>query len=69
MILFTGLRESEAIGLTWDCFDEKKGTLKVYRQLQKRRESDGGYVFAPLKNDRTKPPKNGWFFLVVGNLA
>ena len=54
VILFTGLRESEAIGLTWDCFDEKKGTLKVYRQLQKRRESDGGYVFAPLKNDKTR---------------
>lgn len=54
VILFTGLRESEAIGLTWDCFDEKKGTLKVYQQLQKRLDKDGGYTFAPLKNDKTR---------------
>ena len=54
VILFTGLRESEAIGLTWDCFDEKKGTLKVYRQLQKRNKKEGGYQFAPLKNNKTR---------------
>ena len=35
MILFTGLRESEAIGLTWDCVDFKAGTVKVCKQLQK----------------------------------
>ena len=52
VILFTGLRESEAIGLTWDCVDFTKGTLKVYRQLQKRKGAD--YEFAPLKNDRTR---------------
>ena len=53
-ILFTGLRESEAIGLTWDCFDSQKGTLKVYRQLQKRTKAEGGYQFAALKNDKTR---------------
>lgn len=52
VILFTGLRESEAIGLTWDCIDFKKGTLKVYRQLQKRKGNY--YEFAPLKNDKTR---------------
>ena len=35
VILFTGLRESEAIGLTWDCIDFKLGTLKICKQLQK----------------------------------
>ena len=35
-MLFTGMRISEAIGLTWDCIDFQKGTLKIYRQLQKR---------------------------------
>ncbi len=52
VILFTGLREAEAIGLTWDCVDFSKGTLKVYRQLQKRKGAD--YEFAPLKNDKTR---------------
>ncbi len=54
VILFTGLRESEAIGLTWDCIDFQKGTMKVYRQLQKRLNQDGGYTFAPLKNNKTR---------------
>ena len=54
VILFTGLRESEAIGLTWDCIDFKAGTLKVYRQLQKRPLKDGGTVFASLKNNKTR---------------
>lgn len=30
---FTGLRESELIGLTWDCIDFAKGTIRVYRQF------------------------------------
>lgn len=54
VILFTGLRESEAIGLTWDCIDFKDGTLTVCKQLQKRPIADGGFVFAPLKNDKTR---------------
>ena len=52
--LFTGLRESEALGLTWDCLDTKKGVLKVYQQLQKRPLKDGGYVFAPTKGSKTR---------------
>jgi len=54
VILFTGLREGEAIGLTWDCIDFSKRNMKVYRQLQKRPVKDGGYTFAPLKNDRIR---------------
>ena len=54
VILFTGLRESEAIGLTWDCVDFKAGTVKVCKQLQKRPLDDGGFTFAPLKNDKTR---------------
>ena len=54
LILFTGLREGEAAGLTWDCVDFKTGTLKVSKQLQKRPERDGGYTFAALKNDKTR---------------
>lgn len=53
-ILFTGLRESEATGLTWDCIDFKAGTVKVCKQLQKRPLGDGGFTFAPLKNNKTR---------------
>lgn len=54
VILFTGMRESEAIGLTWDCVDTTAGTIKICKQLQKRPLKDGGTVFASLKNDRTR---------------
>lgn len=54
VILFTGLREAEAIGLTWDCVDFKAGRLFIYKQLQKRPLRDGGFAFAPLKNDKTR---------------
>lgn len=54
VILFTGLREAEATGLTWDCIDFKAGTVKVCKQLQKRPLADGGATFAPLKNDKTR---------------
>lgn len=54
VILFTGLRESEAIGLTWDCIDFKTGLITVSKQLQKRPLSEGGFVFVPLKNSKTR---------------
>lgn len=54
VILFTGLREAEAIGLTWDCIDFKTGTMKISKQLQSRPLADGGYAFAPLKNNKTR---------------
>lgn len=63
MILFTGLRESEAIGLTWDCIDFKAGTVKVCKQLQKRPLADGGFTFAPLKNDKTRTLRPAPFVL------
>ncbi len=54
LILLTGLRESEAMGLTWDCVDFKTGTLTINKQLQKRPKDAGGFQFAPLKNDKTR---------------
>jgi integrase len=53
-ILFTGMRESEAIGLTWDCIDFEKGTIRLYRQLQKRPLADGGFTFETLKNGKER---------------
>ena len=48
--LFTGMRESEALGLSWNCVDLKKGILKVSRQLEKRPLRDGGYTISTVKN-------------------
>lgn len=54
VILFTGLRESEALGLTWDNIDFKAGTIKVCKQLQKRRIADGGATLAPTKSGKSR---------------
>ena len=54
VILFTGLREAEATGLTWYCVDFKKGTVTVCKQLQKRPAEAGGFQFSALKNDKTR---------------
>ena len=32
--LFTGMRQGEVLGLTWDCVDFEHGTLYVNKQLQ-----------------------------------
>ena len=53
-IIFTGLRESEALGLTWDAIDFDKKSITVSKQLQKRSLKDGGATFAALKNDKTR---------------
>ncbi len=54
VVLFTGLRMAEAIGLTWDCVDFDKRRLIIKRQLQARKMDEGGYTFSSLKNDRTR---------------
>ena len=52
--LFTGLRESELLGLTWDCIDFKTGVLTVKQQLRKAQEKGGGYYMSPTKNSKTR---------------
>ena len=54
VIVLTGPQESEALGLTWDCVDFRAGTVRITKQLQKRPNMAGGFVFAPLKNDKTR---------------
>lgn len=63
VILFSGLREGEAIGLTWDCIDFKKGTMKVYRQLQRTPGAWSEFRFVPLKNSKTRVIKLSPFIL------
>ncbi len=52
--LFTGMRESEAIGLTWDCVDFKAGTIRIEKQLHREKKKGGQYVFETLKNNKTR---------------
>lgn len=54
VVVFTGLRLAEAIGLTWDCVDFQRNRLTISKQLQKRPIKDGGFTFTPLKNDKTR---------------
>ena len=54
VVVFTGLRLGEALGLTWDCVDFSKQRLTIDKQLQKRPLSEGGFVFASLKNDKVR---------------
>ena len=65
VILFTGLREGEAVGLSWDCIDWKKGTLKVYRQLQRNPEMWSEFRYVTLKNNKARYIKLSPFVLSV----
>lgn len=51
LILFTGLREGEALGLTWDCVDFARNELKINKQLQRQGNSD---VLVSLKNSKPR---------------
>lgn len=65
VIPFCGFRIGEVTGLTWDCINWTKGTIKVYRQIQKRPNKDGGLVFAPLKNNKSREIKPAPFVMDI----
>ena len=52
--LFTGMREGEVLGLTWDCIDFKRGTLVIRRQLVRERQKGGEYHFSTPKNGKMR---------------
>lgn len=52
--LFTGMREGEVLGLTWDCIDFEKGTILINKQLQKKRDGSGKYGFVSPKNGKSR---------------
>jgi len=52
--MFTGLRQGEILGLTWDCIDWNTRTITVKQQLQREKKQDGVYYLTSLKNDKTR---------------
>lgn len=54
--IFTGLREAEIVGLSWDCVDFDKQIIRVVKQLKRERKFSGNneYVFDTLKNGKTR---------------
>lgn len=51
--LFTGLRQSELLGLTWDCVDFIQGAITVNKQLS-RLEHRGGGLFTSPKSGKSR---------------
>lgn len=49
--LFTGMRISELLGLTWGAVDFTKGTITVNKQLARRK---GGGMFQPTKSGKPR---------------
>ena len=52
--MFTGLRQGEVLGLTWDCLDMERGTLLVKQQLRREQKKGGKYYFSPPKNNKAR---------------
>ena len=53
--LFTGLRQGEVLGLTWDCVDFESGVLTINKQMQLHQESGmEAYTLVPTKNSKAR---------------
>ena len=51
--LFTGMRQGEVLGLTWDCINFKNKTILIEKQLQKDKITRE-YKLVSLKNDKPR---------------
>lgn len=52
--LFTGMREGEICGLSWDAVDIINDTITVKQQLCKEKEKGGKHYIAATKNDKSR---------------
>lgn len=55
--LFTGMRQGEIMGLTWDRIDFKAGTILVDRQMILEKKKGGKYKFATTKTEQVRKLK------------
>jgi len=51
--VFTGLRQGELLGLTWDCVDFERGLLLINKQ-HNRPKGEKEFRFSSLKNDKVR---------------
>lgn len=52
--LFTGLRQGEVLGLTWDCVDFEKNTLYINKQLTKTGKVGVEYCLAATETSQSR---------------
>lgn len=54
--LFTGMRQSELMGLTWDCVNFKKNSIRISKQLLRINayRKKGEYHFVPTKTGKQR---------------
>ena len=52
--MYTGMRQAEVMGLTWDCVDIKNGTIYIDKQLLHEKKKGGKFKFAPPKNNKPR---------------
>lgn len=52
--LFTGLRQSELLGLTWDCVDFEKGSILVSKQLTRTEFRAEAGMFMTTKSGKSR---------------
>lgn len=53
--LFTGTREGEILGLTWDCVDFERNIITIDKQMQLHQETGcRAYQLIPTKNDKIR---------------
>ena len=52
--LFTGMRMSELLGLTWDCIDFETGVITINKQLAQQAQQKTGEVFTTPKSHKPR---------------
>ena len=55
LTLFTGLRQGEVLGLTWDCVDMQNNTILINKQLRRSTHHKGAtYILDSTKNGKER---------------